>query len=415
MKQGKLNRVGKKGLLVSTLLLLLIGGGAFRAIVGTRALPKTTDRIPMVLLGFQGEINPETMRKFAFQLGSIIYEGQDLEVPEGMDATFASREKVSFTLKGGSRLSIRSASIHGDRFELELELLEGRITARMDADDATLKIQTENVEYNLSGGTATILTSSSGDSFLVGTGKLTTSVSGREEQFGVGQSGAFGSFGESIPTGAAIDDFLALAQHGNSVGSADGAAPGELFLDLEKVKIQSLVEEGLVDLQMKKYSDLIRVLAPQLTVNGIPTTAEQFGQVVEQFAFDHTVLETLPTGEPLVQFQWLAPEPLPREPVPVVAPVPTTAAAPTEPVALTPAAEPTAEPQPIAGPPPPPSTAITTNLIATVIVTSSLRAEEQGPSGVTCGWSSNDVAYAFQLKYIDGAWKIVSLEVSTWK
>ena len=98
--------------------------------------------------------------------------------------------------------------------------------------------------------------------------------------------------------------------------------------------------------------------------------------------------------------------------------VPTSTPAPTEPVELTLTAEPTAEPQSIAesaaaAVPPPRSTAITTYLIAIVIVTSSLRAEEQGPSGVTCGWSSNDVAYVFQLKYIDGAWKIVSLEVST--
>ena len=146
---------------------------------------------------------------------------------------------------------IRSASLRGGRFDLNLDLSEGRVTARMDADDAKLKIHTENVEYILSGGTATILTSSLGDSFLVGTGKLTALVSGREEQFGVGQSGAFGSVGESLPTGAATDEFLALEQHGNSVGNADDAAPGDLFLDLEKQKIQSLVEDGLVDLKIK--------------------------------------------------------------------------------------------------------------------------------------------------------------------
>lgn len=387
-----------KWLLLGLLLLLLIGGGiVLRAILGPAEFGPSSDKVPMVAAALRGRVeylDPLTAKWKVLRRGDFLWEGSQIRVHEGGALTAVSDGMFSFTIKDDALLAIRRASRFGDGYALELGLDWGRLIARLgrDALGSGLKITTGLGEYTLDRGATSITSSPDGDRVFVSDGNLTASVDGKTDILGDGDGTVFGPDGAETDPGDTTDDLMAIAEHSNTVGSADGGGPDELDLELEKKKLALLIWSGLEDMAAGNWPDVIDQLAPEVQVNGIPTSASDLGGVVTDFVDDHTTLDVGPDTDISVTIE--PPPPPPTEPPPVEPP---------------PTAPPPVEPPPAPPPAPPP------DLSATVVATTTVLAEEETEGGVVCGWKSSKVTYVFKLKYINGSWKIVALEVATGK
>jgi hypothetical protein len=394
--------------------------GAFSCGRSDRALAVPTDKsgaraLPFVVMVVRGRVEyldklDNTWKKL--EAGHVLFEGAVVNVSDDASMTMFSEGDVSLSAGPKSTFAIGRARKTGDRFDVEMDLRTGRLVARTATGDSRFAIRTDRGVYTFDGGTsASVRTGAAGDDVAVASGRVSAAMADGSSREVLDRGTARfaetqGGFQES-PLADAAEAHAAISVHVNTVGNRAGEGPSDVDLELERKKLQDLIWWGMQQMRRGNFGALLAQLGPGFTVQGIPVSASSFGQVVQDFDTAHTITQDFVPSDVAVEFPPPPPPPAPPAPPPS-APPPSFEPPPAEPP---PPSPPPPSPPPPAPPPPVPPPPF---LPPTVIIPpGDLFAEEPplpegGPPTCTV---SGKVKYVFTVKWVDGSWKIASLEV----